>query len=62
MRGFIAGFLLGSFLFGGMVSYAGAKIIGSGELTGIEVVDGSGNTICTDPYFWSATKEIECSD
>lgn len=40
---------------------AAPRIVGgSGYLSGYEVVDDDGDEICTDPYVWTATREIEC--
>lgn len=37
------------------------KIVGStGYLMGWEVKSSSGDTVCDDPYIWTATREIEC--
>lgn len=39
---------------------ADIKIVGgTGYMFGYTVV-GSNGTICADPYYWEATKEIEC--
>jgi len=37
-----------------------ARIVGgSGYVMGIDVTI-NGNTLCSDPYYWEATKELEC--
>lgn len=41
------------------VAAGGAKIIGTGYLTGV-TVEIDGDEVCTDPYYWSATNTLEC--
>lgn len=38
-----------------------AKVVGDdGYLTGWDVVDQNSERLCSDPYVWVSTKEIEC--
>lgn len=59
MKRFALGLLLG-LAFGFAVSAAAANVIGdNGYLMGWDVtVDGE--TVCSDPYVWVSTSEIEC--
>lgn len=57
---FSIGFVLGLFATGIVIASAPRIIGGSGFLMGVEVKDDDGNTICSDPYFWSGINEIEC--
>lgn len=56
------GFVMGMFAAGSVVAtaYETRIIGGDGFLMGVEVTDDDGDTICTDPYYWSSTKELEC--
>lgn len=53
--GFLAGLLLGTI----GSTYAARIVGGSGYLMGWDV-SVNGDTVCSDPYIWTATKEIEC--
>jgi len=60
MRNFLLGLLLGVFCtvaIGASAAYLGGS---TGYLYGWDVTTSSGNTICSDPYIWTATREIEC--
>jgi hypothetical protein len=57
--GLVLGILLSSVITVG-AGVAGSKIIGSGYLTGVDVTDDDGDTICSDPFYYSSTKELQC--
>jgi hypothetical protein len=59
MRSFSAGLVLGLLLGGATAAFAGPRIVGQGYLMGWDVMM-DGDQVCTDPYIWSATMEIEC--
>lgn len=59
MRKFLAGLCLGLVL-GTALSSVAAVIAGdSGYATGWTVMK-DGEAICSDPYVWTGTREIEC--
>lgn len=60
MRKFISGLAAGVIL-GITLSASAAMVVGNtGYLMGWDVVLSNGNTVCTDPYVWPGTREIEC--
>lgn len=59
MKKFIMGFLAGLATAMAISAFA-AKMVGSnGFLSGWEITK-DGEEICSDPYVWVSTKEIEC--
>jgi hypothetical protein len=60
IKAFVLGLLLGGTLtaFGS----AGARIIGSGTVEGVTVIDDSGDEMCGSVYYQSSTKELECEE
>ena len=59
MHGFLVGVVLG-FSIGAAVTASAATLVGGdGYLLGWDV-EVKGNTVCSDPFIWSSTKEIEC--
>ena len=59
MRKFLMGLATGLFL-GVVATASAAQIVGStGYMMGWDIQK-DGDTICSDPYVWTATKEIEC--
>ncbi len=61
MKQFLMGLALG-LLVGISSTVFAAKLLGDdGFLTGWEVTVGD-ETICSDPYIWTSTHEIECDD
>ena len=59
MRRFLAGFILG-LLVGGTTTAIAAQLVGdTGYLMGWDITK-DGETICSDPYVWTATHELEC--
>ena len=58
-KSFVVGFILG-FILATTLSVYAAKIVGSnGYLMGWDVTV-EGETVCSDPYVWIGTREIEC--
>ena len=59
MRKFLMGLATGLVL-GVVATASAAQIVGStGYMMGWDIQK-DGDTICSDPYVWTATKEIEC--
>ncbi len=59
MKNFIIGMIFGICLGVAFTAYA-AKLVGdNGHLMGWDVTVG-GEVVCSDPYAWTSTREIEC--
>ena len=59
MRTFVSGFICGA-LAAAALGAAAAQLVGdTGYLMGWDVTIG-GETVCSDPYVWTLTREIEC--
>lgn len=58
MRPFFAGLVIGIGIATTTFTYA-ATLVGTGYLMGWDVTV-NGETVCTDPYVWTGTREIEC--
>lgn len=59
MRLFALGFVLGAVAGSASIAVAAALVGGNGWLNGWDVKF-DGETICSDPYVWTSTREIEC--
>ena len=58
MKQFVAGIAIGLVI--GASATAGAAVCaGTGYAIGWEVTK-DGNELCSDPYIWASTREIEC--
>jgi hypothetical protein len=59
MKKFIAGFLAGLATALAISAFAAKMVGNNGYLSGWEVTK-DGEEICSDPYVWVSTREIEC--
>lgn len=59
MKKYFTGFIVGLIL-GSVTSVFAARLVGgNGYLIGWDVsIDGE--TVCSDPFIWASTKEIDC--
>lgn len=53
--GIVCGLVLGS-----ATGAAAARLLGDSYLWNWDVVDQNGTVLCSDPYVWQGTHEIEC--
>ena len=60
MRGFGFGIIVGLFL-GSALGAVAASIVGSAGYAMGWTVSVNGNEVCSDPYIWPSTREIECN-
>jgi hypothetical protein len=60
MRNFLLGLATGVSIAVGAHAWA-AGVFGDGYLAGWDVVMG-GDTVCSDPYVWLGSHEIECDE
>ena len=58
MRNYLIGLITGIAIAGSTIAYA-ANGFGTGYMFGWTVIL-DGDTVCHEPYMWSATHEIEC--
>lgn len=59
MKNFLYGLLCGVALTSAAAAVAAQVVGSSGYLMGWEITK-DGDEICSDPYVWTATREIEC--
>lgn len=59
MKGFLLGLTIGTLSTIGITAFATQTVIDDGYILGWDVVK-DGNTICSDPFIWTATREVEC--
>jgi len=58
-KGWIAGFVLGLTLGLATGAYAASIVGGNGYLMGWDITV-EGEVVCSEPYIWAASREIEC--
>lgn len=58
---FVAGLAVGLVLGAAGSAVAQRVVGGDGYLTGWLVTDNGGEEICSDPFIWTGTHEIECN-
>lgn len=59
MRRALVGFIAGIFVGAAATSFAAKMVGGNGYLIGW-TVDVGDEEVCSDPYIWHSTKQIEC--